>query len=156
VRDEAGVEVNRMSIVRGRGAHVITWDGTTASGSRAPAGSYVGDLTSTDIVGNRSTKMLEAPLRVIADQTAPVLRLVTMRERGTQTIVTAGAFDMGSGWIVAQLRIDGEVVATVRGPRSGTSTLRVRRPVADVRRGELVLRDTSGNELVHPLGTPAA
>jgi hypothetical protein len=155
VRDEVGVEVNRMSIVRGRGAHSITWDGTTASGARASAGNYVGELTSTDIVGNRATKTLDQPLRVVADQTAPVLRLVTMRERGTKTLVTAGAFDMGSGWITAQLRIDGDVVASVRGPRSGTSSLLVRRPIADVQRGELVLRDTSGNELVHALGAPA-
>lgn len=153
VRDVEGGEVWRGSTWRGRGDGVITWPGVDASGDRVEAGSFTGSITATDIAGNRANVDLPAPLRVIEDRTAPTLRLMTIRSRGTGTLVTANAFDMGSGYVVAQLRLDGKVLATVRGPRSGTIALRTKRPLADVRRGELVLRDSSGNEAVHPLTT---
>lgn len=151
VRDSEGREITRTSTWAGRGARSITWDGRTASGARAPAGEYTGRLTLTDIAGNRAFVDLPHPLRVVADTTQPTLRLLTLVERGGTSVLTASAFDMASGWIDARLRIDGRIVATARGPRSGTVTLRAKRPLADVRRGELLLRDTSGNELVFPL-----
>jgi hypothetical protein len=58
---------------------------------------------------------------------------------------------MASGWITARLRVDGKIVAYARGRRAGTIVLRAKRPLAQVQRGQLLLRDTSGNELVWEL-----
>jgi hypothetical protein len=151
VYDAHGDEMGRTSIWRGRGTGVVTWDGTDRNGRRAPAGTYTGRITATDIVKNRAFVDLEAPLRVIADETPPTLRVMTLRERRGTSIVTANAFDMASGSITARIRIDGKIVAFAKGGRSGTITLRTRRALADVKRGELLLRDTSGNELVQPI-----
>lgn len=153
VRDEDGDEVARTSISSGRGATKVTWDGTLTNGTRAPAGSYTGRLTATDIAGNRAFVDLEAPLRVIADETAPVMRLLTMRERRGTTIVTVNAFDMGSAWIVARIKVDGKVVAFARGPRAGTINLRTHRPLATVKQGQLLLSDTSGNTFTYDLSS---
>lgn len=154
VRDADGDEVWRGSTRRGRGEGTITWPGVDALGNRVETGSFTGSLTATDVAGNRATADLPAPLRVIEDRTAPTLRLLTFRPRGTGSLVTANAFDMASGYVIAQLRLDGKVLATTRGPRSGTHVLRTARRIADVRRAELVLRDSSGNVVVHPLTTP--
>lgn len=151
VTDAQGVEMGRTSISRGSGTGVLTWDGTDRSGRRAPAGTYTGRITATDILVNRAFVDLQAPLRVIADTTAPTLRRMTLSERRGMSTVTVTAFDMASGSITAELRIDGTVVAAGVGKRSGSIKLTVRRALADVKQGELVLRDTSGNELVQPI-----
>ena len=149
--DATGREVRRVSTSRGRGAGAITWDGLDARGAPVPAGDYSAEFTVTDVVTNRAFVNLEQPLRVVKDVLPPVLRLLTVRERGTATLVTANGFDVGSGYITAMVRVDGRVLATMRAPRAGNVTLRVARPMSEVSRGELVLRDTSGNELVQPL-----
>ncbi len=153
VTDSDGKEVARTSEWTGRGTVELTWDGELADGSRAPAGAYSGRITATDVVGNRAFVPLEAPLRVIADETAPTLRLLTLRERGGTTIVTASAFDFASATITARIRVDGRVVAFARGGRSGTITLRTRRPLEAVKRGVLTLTDTSGNVFSYDLSS---
>lgn len=153
VSDANGAEVWRGSESGGRGSDAIAWGARTASGAIAPDGEYTGRLTSTDIVGNRAVTEIEAPLRVTRDQLAPELRLMVLRERGAASIVTATALDAGSAYIVAQVRIDGRIVASARGGRVARLTMRVPRPISDVRRGTLVLRDSTGNEQTTPLGS---
>lgn len=151
VADADGREVTRTSATRGRGSGTITWNGRTASGAAAPPGDYTARFTVTDVAGNRAFETLSQPLRVARDTLAPTLRLLTVRERGSTTIVTTNAFDAHSGFLIAKVRLDGRVLATVRAPRVGSASLRIRRPMSVVAAGELVLRDTSGNELVQPL-----
>jgi hypothetical protein len=149
--DSTAREVRRVSTTRGRGAGTVIWDGLDARGTPVPPGDYTAEATVTDLAANRSFTNVEQPLRVVKDELPPVLRLLTVRERGTTTIVTANGFDVSSGYLTAMVRLDGRVLATMRGPRAGNVTLRVARPMSEVSRGELVLRDTSGNELVQPL-----
>ncbi len=151
VFDSSNTEVRRISYKRGRGQGAIIWNGLDARGKPVPPGTYTAKFTVTDVVGNRAFVDLEQQLRVVADVLPPTLRLMTVRERGTTTLVTANAFDVHSGYITAFVRIDGRVVASRRAPRAGSITLHVRKPMREVSRGELVLRDTSGNELVQPL-----
>ncbi len=153
VFDSTGREVRRVSTSLGRGAGTITWDGLDNRGKPVPAGDYAAELTVTDIVGNRALVKHEQPLRVVKDELPPNLRLMTIRESRGVTLVTATAFDAQSAHVTAMVRIDGKVVATARAPRVGSVALRVKRAMADVKRGELVLRDTSGNELVQRLGS---
>ena len=153
VTDSDGTEVARTSTWTGRGDETLTWDGELADGSRAPAGAYTGRITATDVAGNRAFVPLEAPLRVIADETAPTIRLLTLRERRGWSIVTVNAFDMGSASITARIRVGGRIVAFARGGRAGTITLRTKRPLSTVRSGTLLLRDTSGNELSYDLSS---
>lgn len=153
VSDSTDREVRRISYKRGRGAGAIVWNGLDARGKPVPPGNYTARFTVTDIVGNRAFVVHERPLRVVKDVLPPTLRLMTVRERGTSTLVTASAFDVHSGYITAMVRVDGRVFAARRAPRSGNVTLRVTKAMREVSRGELVLRDTSGNELVQPLTT---
>ncbi|MCW2921982.1 MAG: D-glucuronyl C5-epimerase domain protein [Thermoleophilia bacterium] len=149
--DATAREVRRVSTTRGRGPGAIVWDGLDGRGTPVPPGDYRAEATVTDVVANRSFVSLGQSLRVAKDVLPPVLRLLTVRERGTTTIVTANGFDVSSGYLTAMVRVDGRVLATMRAPRAGNVTLRVARPMSEVSRGELVLRDTSGNELVQAL-----
>ena len=151
VFDATDTEVRRISYSRGRGAGRIIWNGLDSKGTPVPPGDYTAQFTVTDIVGNRTFIGHEQPLRVVKDEVQPTLRLMTVRERGTSTLVTASAFDLHSAYMIAMVRIDGRVVATRRAPRSGNVTIRIAKAMREVSRGELVLRDTSGNELVQPL-----
>ncbi len=151
VSDSTGAEVRRVVASVATGRRTIRWDGTTATGARAVAGNYSARLVATDILGNRSSTDLPTTISVVADTTAPALRLVTMRERNGIATVSVDASDMASAWITVQLRIDGKVVARGKGPRSGRTILLVKRVLSDVKRGELLLTDTSGNVLTYPL-----
>jgi hypothetical protein len=151
--DAASNEVRRVSTTRGRGAGTITWDGLDARGKPVPPGDYAGEFTVTDVAANRAFVTLDKQLRVVKDELPPVLRLMTVRERGTTTLVTANGFDASSGYMTAMVRLDGRVLARMRAPRAGNVTLRIAQPMSVVKRGELVLRDTSGNELVQPLAS---
>ncbi len=146
-----GAEVRRLTTTRGRGEGTLVWDGLDSKRRPVAAGDYSTRFTVTDVVGNRGFATDARPLGVRADTLGPTLRLMTVRERGTTTLVTVNAFDAHSAYVTASVRLDGEVLATVRGPRAGNVTIRVARPMSVVSGGELVLRDTSGNELVQPL-----
>lgn len=146
-----GVEVRRLTTWRGRGDGALVWDGLDSKRRPVPAGDYATRFTVTDVVGNRGFATDARPLGVRADTLAPTLRLMTVRERGTTTLVTVNAFDLHSGYVTASVRLGDTVLATRRGPRAGTVTIRVPRPMSVVSAGELVLVDSSGNELVQPL-----
>lgn len=151
VFDATGTEVRRISYKRGRGAGSLTWNGLDSRGAPVAPGDYSAKFTVTDIVGNRAFVDHPLQLRVLKDELPPTLRLMTVRERGSVTLVTANAFDLHSASMTAMVRLDGRVIATMRAPRSGNVTLRIAKAMSEVTRGELVLRDTSGNELVQPL-----
>lgn len=149
--DSAGKEVARTSTTKAAGKQFITWNGNTLNGLRASEGQYTGQLTVTDIAGNRSRVDFPTPIRVVADTQAPRLRILKLRERKKISLITVNAFDFGSGWITSQVEMNGRVVVSRRGPRNGAVTLRYRGPLADVRQGSIRLVDTSGNVLSYPL-----
>lgn len=151
VSDLTGREVRRVSWWGRRGRGVLTWNGRMANGTTAPDGEYRVTFTSTDVAGNRSFTELPGPLKVERDTVPPELRLLTLRAVAGKGVVTVSAVDHGSAWVVASVRIGGKIVASRRGPRSGSVTLRTGRPLAQVRKGQLLLRDSSGNELVYDL-----
>jgi hypothetical protein len=151
VRDQAGAELYRTSWNGRRGRGSIAWDGRTSAGKVVPDGDYVATLTSTDVAGNRGVDTLPTMLRVARDTIAPAASMVTVRDVGGMGVVSVRASDAGSAWIVARVRVDGRTVAVRRGPRSGSITLRTRRAVAEVSRGEVVLTDSSGNSYAYPL-----
>ena len=156
VRDADGIEVARVSDTSDRtNAGAVIWTARNDRGSTVPDGSYTARLTVTDVAGNRSFLDVPGTLDVARDTIAPTLASVAVAASGARaSIVSIRANDAGSAWIDAELRIAGVVVARTRAPRAGNFRLRVPRPAATTRRAALVLRDSSGNELVQPLARP--
>lgn len=152
VEDSKGREVRRMSTTRGRGTGSLVWDGRTSRGPSAVDGTYAARVTLTDVAGNRRFLTDVATFRVVRDRIAPQLRRTSVRPNGRQTTVAATYFDAGSGWVDVEVRVGGRVLARRRGGRGGTVSLTVRRTMAVVQRGVVVLRDSSGNEVEQPLG----
>jgi hypothetical protein len=152
VFDAADHEVRRTSVTRGRGAGVISWNGRNSHGNVVHDGDYHGKLTITDVAGNRAYEELPGMLTVARDQLPPQLHRLATRPVGARTIMTVVATDAGSAWIDAKLRIGRTVVAHARVRAGRRIVLRIGRRASLVRRGTLVLRDSTGNQLEHPLG----
>jgi hypothetical protein len=151
VRDVNGAEQWRGSWSGGRGAGQLAWNGRDARGRIVPDGAYLATVTSTDVAGNRRVTDVPASLQVTNDKVAPELRLLTLREQDGHGVVGVSARDFGSAWIVASVKVHGKVVASRRGPRAGSITLRTRLPLADLHGGQVVLTDSSGNSYAYPL-----
>ncbi|MCW2923274.1 MAG: D-glucuronyl C5-epimerase domain protein [Thermoleophilia bacterium] len=150
----SGDEVRRISVSGGRGTGTVVWNGRDNAGHTVPDGEYTARYTATDVAGNRGTGDLVGTLGVARDTTPPELSLVALRASGKVTVVTVRASDTGSAWIDADVRVGGALVGHVRGPRFGATTLHIARPIATVRTGSLVLRDSSGNTTVQALSDP--
>lgn len=156
VTNAAGVEVRRLSMHVAAGRRSIRWDGHDSNGRMVATGSYTARLIATDRVGNRSFHRLRAPLLVELDVTAPQPGEITIRATGSGSRVTVSATDPGSAWVRADLRVGRTLLASGRGKSGAVIALATARPLEQVRKGTLVLRDSSGNVAVIRLTTKGA
>lgn len=153
VRNRAGTNVRRMRNATRRGWYNLSWDMRTTTGRTVPPGVYTVHLAATDILGNRRSGQLTQAIVVERDKDRPVVRSARVRRAAAKrTVVVARVHDAHSGWVeVKVVGASGTVMARARTRARGSARLKIARPHAAVRRGRIVVTDSSGNRVSKPL-----
>ncbi len=143
IQTPGGRTVRSIRDSQSTGTHRLSWDGRTSSGRPAAAGEYIVKVTATDIVGNRQTVQLGETLTVVRDTTDPTVTNLTVKKKGSRTIITCTVNDAESPRVLGQIISRRKVRASMRGKR------RLRLVVMGKNfkpsRARIVVTDTSGN-----------